>query len=161
MSQKPVIMVSACLLGEACRYDGSAKPFPGLTAGLSDFELASFCPEKLGNLPIPRPPAEIQNGDGAAVLAGKAKVVDRSGSDCTAAFVTGAQKTLEMAQKIQPVLVVGKTKSPSCGVGRVYDGSFSGTLLNGDGVTTALLREAGLAVCDEEGLAKEMGIVIP
>jgi uncharacterized protein YbbK (DUF523 family) len=160
MFRKPVIMMSACLLGEACRYDGTAKSSPKLIAGLSDFELAPFCPEKSGGLPIPRPPAEIQNGDGAAVLAGQAKVIDSSGSDCTAAFVAGAKKTLAMAEKLQPVLVVGKAKSPSCGVGRIYDGSFSGTLRSGDGVTMALLREAGLAVCTEESLAKEMGVVI-
>jgi uncharacterized protein YbbK (DUF523 family) len=160
MPQKPVIMVSSCLLGEACRYDGSAKLFPGLAAELADFELVPFCPEKLGGLPIPRPPAEIQNDDGAAVLTGKARVIDSSGKDCTAAFIAGAQKTLEMARKLQPVLIVCKAKSPSCGVGEIHDGSFSGKLRSGDGVTTARLRANNYAICDENGLAREMGLTI-
>ncbi len=147
---EPVIMISACLLGIECRYDGGSKPVPGLPAKLAGFKLVPFCPEVWGGLPTPRPPAEIRAGDGAAVLAGTARVVDRTGRDRTAEFRRGAERLLEQVRQWQPVWIIAKAKSPSCGVGRIYDGNFAGQLRDGDGVAVALLRQAGItAICTE------------
>jgi uncharacterized protein YbbK (DUF523 family) len=151
LESKRKIMVSACLLGVKCRYDGAAKANPelaGLT--LAGFELVPVCPECLGNLPIPRLPAEIQNNDGAAVLAGNAVVLNRQGVDLSPQFCVGAAKVLELFQEHRPELVVFKARSPSCGVGWIYDGSFSRKLRPGDGVTAALLRENGAVLYTEE-----------
>jgi uncharacterized protein YbbK (DUF523 family) len=148
MTRKKV-MVSACLLGEKCRYDGSAKLNPDLILALQDLELISVCPECLGGLPTPRAPVEIQNGDGAQVLAGKTLVIDRQGADYTPGFHTGALQVLELYRQRQPDLVIFKAYSPSCGAGRIYDGTFTGKLRPGDGVTAALLRENGAVLCTE------------
>jgi uncharacterized protein YbbK (DUF523 family) len=147
------ILISACLLGVKCRYDGTAKEVPHLKELLKGYRLVPFCPETLGGLVIPRLPAEIQGGDGAHVLAGVAYVRNQSGQDLTAEFVQGARMTLAMAELHQPGIVVAKAKSPSCGSGQIYDGSFTGKLNTGDGVTTALLCQAGFIVCSETDLA--------
>jgi uncharacterized protein YbbK (DUF523 family) len=146
------ILISACLLGEKCRYDGTAKDIPHLRELLESYRLVPFCPETLGGLSIPRLPAEIQGGDGEQVLNGAAQVTNQNGQDLTVYFLQGAHMTLEMAERHQPVLVVAKAKSPSCGVGQIYNGSFSGKLKVGDGVTVALLRKAGFTVCSETDL---------
>jgi uncharacterized protein YbbK (DUF523 family) len=150
---KRKVMVSACLLGNKCRYDGTAKPDLELIAALTDFEVIAACPECLGNLPVPRLPAEIQNGVGAQVLAGEAIVLNRQGDDYTSQFCAGAQRTLQLYREEQPELVIFKARSPSCGVGWIYDGSFSGKLRPGDGVTAALLRENGAVLVTEADLA--------
>jgi uncharacterized protein YbbK (DUF523 family) len=144
-------MVSACLLGSRCRYDGTAKLHPEVT-GLDreEFELIPVCPECLGGLPIPRLPAEIENGDGARVLAGMAQVRNRQGDDYTPQFCAGARQALELYRERRPELVVFKANSPSCGVGRIYDGSFSRQLCPGDGVTAALLRDHGAVLATEQ-----------
>jgi uncharacterized protein YbbK (DUF523 family) len=148
---KRKIMVSACLLGSKCRYDGTAKPHPEVT-GLDreEFELIPVCPECLGGLPIPRQPAEIENGDGARVLAGASRVRNRRGDDYTPQFCAGARQVLELYREHRPELVVLKANSPSCGVGRIYDGSFNRQLRSGDGVTAALLREHGAVLVTEQ-----------
>ena len=143
------ILISACLLGDKCRYDGTGKEVPGLKELLKDWRLIPFCPETLGGLIIPRLPAEIRGGAGAQVLSGEALVLDQSGQDLTAEFIRGAQMTLAMAERYQPDVVVVKAKSPSCGAGQIYDGGFTGKLKDGDGVTVALLRQAGFAVYTE------------
>lgn len=143
------VMVSACLLGISCRYDGKAKPQPELTRKFEGYRIIAFCPESLGQLPIPRLPAEIQRGDGAAVLAGDALVLNREGEDYTLQFKLGAEATLQLYRKHQPELVICKAHSPSCGVGKIYDGTFSGRLRPGDGVTAALLRANGANLCTE------------
>jgi uncharacterized protein YbbK (DUF523 family) len=147
---KRKVMVSACLLGFKCRYDGTAKAnLELLELALAGFELVPVCPECLGDLPVPRLPAEIQNGDGAAVLAGKAVVLNRQGNDYTPQFYAGAVKTLELYREVRPELVILKAHSPSCGVGFIYDGSFSGKLCPGDGVAAALIRENGAVLYTE------------
>ncbi len=149
-NEDKVILISGCLVGIACRYDGMAKEVPEVLSALKGFHLIPFCPETLGGLVAPRPPAEIVGGDGAAVLDGMAKVLSRTGEDCTAAFIRGAVETLELVKEINPYCVLLKARSPSCGVGRIYDGTFSGKLIEGDGVTTALLRRHGVKVYTEE-----------
>ncbi len=136
------ILVSACLLGTPCRYDGQSKPHPKVV-GLSKTEdLIPFCPECMGGLPTPRPPAEIQ---------GK-RVVNAEGRDVTAQYRKGAEEALRLCKMLGIKRAILKAKSPSCGKGVVYDGSFSRTLTAGDGITAALLPENGIEVLTEEDL---------
>lgn len=141
-----MVLISACLAGVHCRYDGSAKPNEEIMELVKTGEVRLFCPEALGGLTTPRPPSEIQSGTGEDVLKGKARVVAKDGRDVTEAFILGAQKTLEMALTCGAERVILKAKSPSCGCGAVYDGTFSGTLRKGNGVTAALLLQNGIEV---------------
>jgi len=134
--------ISACLLGLACRYDGAQLP-SCRTFKASDSKLIPLCPEQLGGLSTPRPKAQITGGDGYDVLDGKARVVTECSSDVTAQFIRGAEETLRLCRKLGIEEVILKSKSPSCGVGKIYHGE---TLVDGDGVTTALLRRNGLRV---------------
>ena len=122
---------------------------PELLSKLAGYQLIPFCPEEAGGLKTPRPPAEIQNSEGAMVLQGKAKVINKVGGDYTLEFIKGAKATLKMVHQYQPDFVILKAKSPSCGVGKIYDGTFGGVLKEGDGVTTALLRSSGVQVYSE------------
>ncbi len=123
--------------------------------------LVPFCPEVSGGLPVPRPPAEIvstslgSNGtvaDGAAVLDGKARVLTDAGADVTDAFVHGARLALDAAERASARIAILKEGSPSCGSHRIYDGTFTGASVAGDGVTTALLERAGIRVFSEDDL---------
>ena len=143
-----MILVSACLAGIPCRYDGQSKPDERIKEMVKRGEAKVFCPETLGGLKIPRVPSEIVGGDGDDVLDGQAKVLSRDGEDRTAHFIAGARATLELCRKHGVTEVWLKAKSPSCGVGRIYDGTFSGTLRPGDGVTAALLRRNGVKVVE-------------
>lgn len=149
------ILISACLLGEAVRYNGEQRVFDSdiLRRWQTEGRLVPVCPEMAGGLPVPRPPAEIAGaGGGAGVLAGQAQVVDRQGRQVTEAFVAGAQQVLRQARAQHIRLAVLKEGSPSCGSQRIYDGSFSHRPLPGQGVTCALLSMAGLRVFSEETL---------
>ena len=115
MKDKP-ILVSACLLGCACRYDGASKPHPAILRLARERAVIPVCPEQLGGLPTPRPPAEIQGE----------RVINREGRDVTAQYRAGAEATLRLAIAEGCTLALLKEKSPSCGSGRVYDGSFTG-----------------------------------
>jgi uncharacterized protein YbbK (DUF523 family) len=143
-----MIFVSACLAGVACRYDGQSKGLNRVTELVKRGEAKVFCPETLGGLPIPRTASEIVGGDGLDVLEGRARVMGRDGADRTEEFLAGAYATLELCRKHDVREVWLKAKSPSCGVGRIYDGSFSGILRTGDGVTAALLRRNGISVVE-------------
>lgn len=135
------ILVSACLLGCPCRYDGQSKRHPEVEALRErGYQLIPVCPEVQGGLPTPRPPAERQR-DG--------QVVNREGADVTAQYQAGARLALETARAQGCTWAVLKERSPSCGSGEIYDGTFSGTLIPGDGVTAQLLRQAGIAVLGE------------
>jgi uncharacterized protein YbbK (DUF523 family) len=111
------------------------------------------CPEVDGGLGTPRPPAEIVGGDGADVLRGRARVITDEGVDVTDAYVKGAERALAAARKAGATSAILKARSPSCGVGRIYDGSFSRTLEAGDGVTAALLQANGIDVVSDEDIA--------
>ena len=145
-----VIAVSACLLGEPCRYDGSASPCEaaGKLARRPEVEIVPICPETAGGLSRPRPPAEIVANVGGA----RQIVVDAAGNDVTEAFEAGAQATLHLVQKRGCTHAILKAKSPSCGIGKVYDGTFTGTLVAGDGIAARLLMNAGIACIDEHAL---------
>jgi len=109
-----------------------------------------MCPETSGGLSVPRLPCEITGGDGGGVIAGKARVINKNGEDMTSAFLDGAEQTLDTALKNQIDLVILKDHSPSCGVGEIYDGNFSGKLRTGDGVTAALLKKYGINVISDK-----------
>ena len=136
------ILISACLLGEPCRYDGASKPLPDekLDALLREHTLIPVCPEQLGGLPTPRTPSERQG----------ARVVMRDGTDVTAEYARGAALACALAARCGADCALLKARSPSCGCGAVYDGTFSGTLVPGDGVTAAALKADGLRVYTEE-----------
>ena len=110
------------------------------------------CPEVDGGLGTPRPAAEIQGGDGDDVLKGRARVVTGNGEDVTDQYLKGARRALEMARKTGATAAILKARSPSCGKDAVYDGTFTGTLSEGEGVTAALLRSEGLDITTEEDL---------
>lgn len=135
------ILVSACLLGLSCRYDGKSKPVDGIDRLRlqGQHTLIPFCPECMGGLPTPRPPAEIV-GD---------RVISKEGVDVTAAYLRGAAETLRLMQLLGCDCAILKEKSPSCGHGLVYDGTFSGKLTPGDGITAALLTANGIPVYGE------------
>lgn len=140
------VVISACLLGIRCRYDGGDSRNEIAIKQGRKYELIPVCPEESGGLPTPRPPAEIVGGDGGDVLDGKAKVMTADGMDVTEAYLKGAYHALQVAQSNEATHVVLKARSPSCGCGNIYDGTFSGTLMSGDGVTTALLKRHGITV---------------
>jgi uncharacterized protein YbbK (DUF523 family) len=150
IGRKAIYLVSACLLGEACRYNGSAASVPLPLNILEAVEVIPICPECLGGLAIPRPPAEIVGGDGEDVLAGTAQIIDSEGRNRTEPFLLGAAKVLEMAEVHGVKGAILKARSPSCGQGKIYDGTFSNRLIDGDGVLTALLKKHGIQVWTEE-----------
>ncbi|WP_308202829.1 DUF523 domain-containing protein [Crossiella sp. SN42] len=142
---KPLV-VSACLAGVRCRYDGRDKADPGVVALVDEGVAVPVCPELLGGLATPRRPAEIVGGDGDDVLDGRARVVEDTGADVTAQYLAGARRMLAIATAVGASRAVLQERSPSCGARRRYDGSFSGTLVDGVGVAAALLRRNGIEV---------------
>ena len=133
-------IVSACLAGINCRYDGTSKPNEYIIELVKNGQAVPVCPEQLGGLPTPRTPAE-QQPDG--------RVVTKNGKDITDAFKRGAQEVLNLAQLVNCDYAILKAYSPSCGCGEVYDGSFSGKLVKGNGVLTELLLQNGIKVKTE------------
>ncbi|HEV3471657.1 MAG TPA: DUF523 domain-containing protein [Actinomycetota bacterium] len=146
----PPMIVSACLAGCACRFDGSPDTEDALARLVADGGAVMVCPEEEGGLATPRSPAEIVGGDGHDVLAGRAKVVTDRGEDVTDAYLEGARIALAAARAAGARTAVLKARSPSCGKGVIYDGSFSGTRREGDGVTVALLKQNGIDVVSDE-----------
>ena len=136
------ILISACLLGVRCRYDGASKPHPLAEELAKRHELIPVCPEQMGGLPTPRPPAERQG----------ARVVSVEGVDVTEQYRRGAEEALRLCRLFGCEAAVLKERSPSCGRGAVYDGTFTGNLTAGDGVTAQLLQEAGISVYGESQL---------
>ena len=158
MSEKPPekVLVSACLAGRACRFDGSAGADDEVSRLVAEGRAVLICPEVDGGLPTPRPAAEIDGGSGADVLAGRARVKTASGEDVTAHYVAGAEIALEKARRTGATKAILKARSPSCGTGSIYDGSFTRSLIPGEGVTASLLADAGIEVIsDERALGQE------
>jgi len=139
------LVVSACLLGEHCRYDGKCKVDAQVLdlSGKPDITILAVCPEREGGLPTPRTPSEIQGGDGNDVVDGKAKVTSADGEDRTEAFLAGARDCLEKVKEFQPDGVMLKDGSPSCATTKLHDGNFKGVKKPGIGVFTCLLSRAG------------------
>ena len=140
-----MILVSACLAGEPCRYNGRDFPCPAVTVLVASGQALAVCPELLGGLAVPRSPAEI--------IAGRVVTVD--GEDVTDAYQAGAQLALKLAKQAGCQTAILKARSPSCGCGKIYDGSFSGRLIPGDGVFAALLKTAGIVVQTEEEIIRD------
>lgn len=133
------LLISACLLGVCCRYDGASKQYAGMQELLQKHTLIPVCPEQLGGLATPRAPSERQ-GD---------RVVSKVGTDVTDAYRRGAEEALKLCKLYGCDAAVLKERSPSCGAGQIYDGTFTGTLTVGDGVTAELLRQNGIPVYGE------------
>ncbi len=138
------ILVSACLLGVNCRYNGEGKLQEDLLKLQEHHHLIPICPEQLGGLPTPRPASEIQNQ----------RVMSKTGIDVTEQFEAGAFESLKLAKLYQCSYAILKERSPSCGFGKIYDGSFTGSLIDGNGVTANLLAEHGITVIGESKLSE-------
>jgi uncharacterized protein YbbK (DUF523 family) len=136
------VLVSACLAGFSCRYDGAATPHPAVLSLVERGLAVPVCPEQLGGLPTPRDPVELVGG----------RAVSRKGVDVTAQFEAGARKALAIGRERGCARAVLKSRSPSCGRGKVHDGTFSGRLVPGDGLFAALLAAQGVAVVTDEEL---------
>ena len=136
------LLISRCLLGDACRYDGQSKPLTAetLQALRARYDLIPVCPEVLGGLPTPRTPSERQGS----------RVVMRDGTDVTAEYEKGAALACALAQQCGADCALLKARSPSCGSGEIYDGTFTGALTPGDGFTAAAVKALGLPVYTEE-----------
>lgn len=135
-------LCSACLLGLNCRHDGKLKPNEKVMELSKKEKLLPVCPDVLGGLPIPREQMEIVDG----------KVITKSGRDVTTECIRGAQKVLEIAKAKGIKMAILKQRAPSCGCGEIYDGTFSGGTVKGDGFTAKLLKEKGIEVMTEEDL---------
>ena len=149
-----MILISACLAGLEVRYNGTHCKNEALLDLIKMSNVMTVCPEVLGGLLTPREPAEIVGGDGQAVLDGTAKVISKTGQDVTANFIKGAYATLKRAQELNVSMIILKENSPSCGSSMIYDGTFSGSKVVGNGVTAALLKRNGIKVFSEENYAK-------
>lgn len=136
------IMVSACLAGENCKYNGGNNRNEKVIALLDENEIITVCPEQMGGLPTPRVPSEIRNDE----------VINRDGISVDKEYHLGAEKCLEIAKEYQPDLIVLQSRSPSCGVKQRYDGTFTGKLIDQPGVTAELLIRNGFHVIDVEDL---------
>ena len=147
-----MIIVSACLCGINTRYDGKNNLNEKVSALLKDGKAVLVCPEQLGDLSTPRPAHEIEGGTGAEVLDGYAKVKSIHGIDGTLDFIKGAEETLKIAKQIGAETAILKANSPSCGCGKIYDGSFSKIKINGNGVAAELLIRNGIKVYTEEDI---------
>ena len=139
-----MIIVSACLLGIKCKYDGSDNLIPDLMNSKNKYEMIPVCPEQLGGLPTPRAPAEILNG----------KVYNKNGEDVTDNFRKGAEETLRIAAITGCKKAILKDGSPSCGVHRIYNGQHEGVKIEGKGFTASLLLKQGITVYSEEEIKK-------
>ena len=133
------LIVSKCLLGYPCRYDGKSVPSQAVIDLQNKYELVPVCPEELGGLKTPRIPAEIV-GD---------SVIRKDGKDITLEYTSGAVAALEIAKENNCTVAILKSKSPSCGKGKVYDGTFSGRLTDGDGICVRLFKENNIDIFTE------------
>ena len=144
------VIVSACLAGVACTHEAQAKTKVSILRLVNQGRVTLVCPEVAGGLPIPRPAAEIVGGDGADVVAGRAKVISETGEDVTQNYLAGARKAADAARRVNAQFAILKSRSPSCGCGEIHSGAFDGEMRAGDGVTAAMLKQEGLEVISDE-----------
>ena len=152
--RKMQILISACLAGKKCRYDGNAKPNSTAIKLYEAGQALLVCPEVDGGMPTPRLPSEIVKSSN-----GEVKVISRKGCDVTSFFQKGAEKTLEKAKSSNIKTALLKAKSPSCGCGKIYDGTFSGRLVPGNGLAADLLLKNGIKVFTEENTEKLLELI--
>jgi len=143
MKKKDIKLMSACLLGVKCRWDAKSKPCKKAIELFNKEHVIPVCPEQLGGLSTPRIPQEIQKDD---------RIINKEGKDVTENFKRGAEETLKLAKIVNAKEFVGKSKSPSCGFRKTYDGTFSGNLIKGNGITSDLLHKNGIKIITEEDL---------
>lgn len=145
--KRSIILISACLAGLRTRYDGIPKPHQFLSKLAASCVIVPVCPEILGGLGIPRSSCRFSGGDGKAVIAGRARIVDRTGVDRTEEFLKGAEETLNITRLVSPELIIFKEGSPSCGLRRV---DIEGKRVEGCGVVTAFLAGSGIPMISDE-----------
>ncbi len=133
------ILISACILGIYCRYDGSLNMNDAIRQKIGDYNFIPVCPEQLGGLKTPREPSEIKDG----------RVYAKGGADLTDNYYRGAEECLKIAKLLDCRYAILKDRSPSCGVDVIYDGSFSGKRIKGNGITAAILAKNGITVIPE------------
>lgn len=143
-------LISACLIGVNCKYNGAASLDKDLLKLFMEGKAIAVCPEVLGNLSIPRDPCEIVKADNGSI-----KVMSKHGKDCTSNFIGGARKTLEICKSAGVDKAILQSRSPSCGYGKIYDGTFTGKLTRGNGLTAQLLSEHGIKVYTDENWREE------
>ena len=153
-------LISACLCGVNCKYNGGNNLHPYYLKLLRQGDFIPVCPEQLGGLPAPRSACEVVGGTGEDVINGHAQVRTRAGQDLTDVFLKGAQETLSIAIQTGIDGAILQSRSPSCGHGKIYDGTFTGKIINGDGVTTALLKKNGIKVWNDQDYLFEKGVCI-
>ena len=141
------VIVSACLAGDNCKYNGGNNLNQKMMDFLQTHEIIKVCPEVLGGLPTPRPSAEIVDG----------QVMNTQGRDVTGEFTLGAQRAFEIVQKEKPDLIILQSRSPSCGIKQIYDGTFSGKKIHGHGLFAELCIKAGYKVLDIEDIEGYLG----
>lgn len=139
-------LVSACLAGINCKYSGKNNENEKIVQMVKRGEAVLVCPEQLGGLKTPRLPSEI------VITEGKRKVIAKDGEDVTSEFIKGAEETLKIAKMMNIKKAILKSRSPSCGCGKIYDGSFSKTLIDGDGITAELLKQNKIEIFNEDSL---------
>ena len=147
-----MLIVSACLVGVNCKYDGGNNDNNKVKEFLKDKEYVIICPEQLGGLTTPRKPSEINNIGGQEVLKGNSKVISCENKDVTKNFIQGAEETLKIAKEHNAKTAILKAGSPSCGYKKIYDGTFLGNKIQGMGVTAAILNKENIALLDEDDI---------
>lgn len=158
MNGDEVILVSACLLGLPTAYNGRGYPVAELVRLAALGRAIPVCPEVVGGLSVPRPPAEIVGGSGGDVLDGRTRVLTATGEDVTETYIRGAEAALALVRRYGIRLAVMKARSPSCSPSGIYDGTHTRRLVPGEGVTVALLRRKGVRVISEELLPDRFGL---
>jgi len=154
ITNQPKILISACLLGEKVRYNGTDLfiNHPLLKQWKNQDRLIPICPEVAAGMSTPRAPSEIVAGNGQTVLLNQAKVIDTTNKDVTQAFILGAKKALQRAKDNQCIAAILTERSPSCGSQQIYNGCFSGEKIRGMGVTSALLEQNNISVFNQNQL---------
>lgn len=147
-----MIIVSACLCGINTKYDGGNNLNEKIRDLIKSGKAIPVCPEQLGGQSTPRPPHEIHKGTGADVLDGRCRILGPEGDDATDEFLKGAYETLKIAKECNSKVAILKARSPSCGHGKIYDGTFTGNKIDGNGVTAELLERNGIKVYTEENI---------
>ena len=155
LHDEEMVLISSCLAGINVKYNGDNNMDHQMAARLNRGRAIALCPEVLGGLSVPRPSCEIMKDP-----SGKAKVMDQEGDDVTDAFVKGAEKTLAVCRAAGIKKAVLQERSPSCGVGSIYDGTFSGNLIEGNGLTAQILKDAGIQVYAPEQYIAEQGSIM-
>ncbi|MGO1629188.1 MAG: DUF523 domain-containing protein [Microbacterium sp.] len=150
--ERELVLVSSCLAGVPCRYDGRARSDPSVVAAVQVGRALPACAEQLGGLPTPRPPAELAGGGGQDVLAGTARIVTNEGKDVTEPFVAEAQAVAQLAAQNGVTHAILQARSLSCGCGTIYDDTHNGKLVDGDGIVAAVLKRKGITITAIRGV---------